>query len=55
MILTDLLNAAASSYAYGTPFGASLGLMARELLLSLPAAMLVHLAFFHVHRRFAGR
>ena len=55
MILTDLLNATASSYAYGTPFGASLGLMARELLLSLPAAMLVHLAFFHVHRRFAGR
>ena len=55
MILTDLLNATASSYAYGTPFGASLGLMARELLLSLPAAMLVHLAFSHVHRRFAGR
>ena len=55
MIQTDLLNAAASSYAYGTPFGASLGLMARELLLSLPAAMLVHLAFSHVHRRFAGR
>ena len=55
MILTDLLNAIASSYAHGTPFAASLWLMARELLLSLPVAMLVHLAFSHVHRRFAGR
>lgn len=55
MILTDLLNAIASSYAHGTPFAASLWLMARELLLSLPVAMLVHLPFSHVHRRFAGR
>ena len=55
MILTDLLNAIATSYSHGTPFAASLWLMARELLLSLPVAMLVHLAFSRVHRRFAGR
>lgn len=55
MLLTDLLNAAAFSYTHGTPFAASLWLTARELLLSLPAAMLIHLAFSHVHRRFAGR
>jgi len=55
LTLTDLLNAVAFSYTYGTPFGASLWLMARELLISLPAAMLIHPAFSHVHRRFAGR
>lgn len=55
MLMTDLLNAAALSYTYGTPFAASLWLTARELLLSLPVAMLIHLAFSRVHRRFAGR
>ena len=55
LTLTDLLNAVAFSYTYGTPFGASLWLMVRELLISLPVAMLIHPAFSHVHRRFAGR
>ena len=55
MILTDLLNAVTFSSTYGTPFGASLWLMVRELLISLPVAMLIHPAFSHVHRRFAGR
>lgn len=55
MLMTDLLNAAAFSYTYGTSFAASLWLTARELLLSLPVAMLIHLAFSRVHRRFAGR
>lgn len=55
LTLTDLLNAVAFSYTYGMPFGASLWLMVRELLISLPAAMLIHPAFSHVHRRFAGR
>ena len=51
MILTDLLNAIASSYAHGTPFAASLWLMARELLLSLPVGAWLYGLVFGALRR----
>ena len=55
LVLTGLFNTAAASYAYGAPLTAALWLIARELVVSLPAAVLIHLAFSRVHRRFAGR
>ena len=55
LVLTGLLNAAALSYSHGAPLLASLWLLARELLLSLPAAVLIHLAFSRLHRRFSER
>ena len=53
LLLTDLFNAVA--YSHGTPPGEAMWLTAREILLSLPFAMLVHLVFSRVHRRFSGR
>ena len=55
LLVTDLFNTMALTYSSGTPLAASLWLTARELAVSLPFAMLVHLAFSHVHRRFSGR
>lgn len=55
LLLTDLFNAAAFTYSHGTPLGETMWLTAREILLSLPFAMLVHLVFSRVHRRFDRR
>ena len=55
LLLTDLFNAVAFTYSHGTPPGEAMWLTAREILLSLPFAMLVHLVFSRVHRRFSGR
>ena len=55
LVLTGLFNTAAVSYSYGAPLTAALWLIVRELVVSLPAAVLIHLAFSRVHRRFAGR
>lgn len=55
LVLTDLLNAIAFAYRCGTPFSSSLWLMLRELVITVPAAMLVHLVFSRVHRRFSVR
>lgn len=55
LLLTDLFNAAAFTYSHGTPPGEAMWLTAREILLSLPFAMLVHLVFSRVHRRFDRR
>ena len=45
LLLTDLFNAVAFTYSHGTPPGEAMWLTAREILLSLPFAMLVHLVF----------
>lgn len=55
LLLTDLFNAVAFTYSHGTPPGEAMWLTAREILLSLPFAMMVHLVFSRVHRRFSGR
>lgn len=55
LLITDLLNIIAFTYSTGTPLSASLWLTIRELLLSLPVAMAVHLVFSRLHRRFSGR
>lgn len=55
LLLNGIVSGMALSYSYGAPFTAALGLTVRELLLSLPFAMLVHLAFSRVHRRFTKR
>ena len=55
LLLTDLFNAVAFTYSHGTPPGEAIWLTAREILLSLPFAMLVHLVFSRVHRRFDRR
>lgn len=55
LLLTDLFNAVAFTYSHGTPPGDAMWLTAREILLSLPFAMLVHLVFSRVHRRFDRR
>ena len=55
LLVTDLFNTMALTYSAGTPLAASLWLTARELLLSLPFAMVVHMVFSRVHRRFSGR
>ena len=55
LVLTGLFNTAAVSYSYGAPLTAALWLIVRELMVSLPVAVLIHLAFSRVHRRFAGR
>lgn len=55
LLLTDLFNAVAFTYSHGTLPGEAMWLTAREILLSLPFAMLVHLVFSRVHRRFDRR
>lgn len=55
LLLTDLFNAVAFTYSHGTPPGEAMWLTAREILLSLPFATLVHLVFSRVHRRFDRR
>lgn len=55
LLLTDLFNAVAFTYSHGTPPGEAMWMTAREILLSLPFAMLVHLVFSRVHRRFDRR
>ena len=55
LLLTDLFNAVAFTYSHGTPPGEAMWLTAREILLSLPFPMLVHLVFSRVHRRFDRR
>ena len=55
LLLTDLFNAVAFTYSHGTPPGEAMWLTAQEILLSLPFAMLVHLVFSRVHRRFDRR
>lgn len=55
LLLTDLFNAVAFTYSHGTPPCEAMWLTAREILLSLPFAMLVHLVFSRVHRRFDRR
>lgn len=55
LLLTDLFNAVAFTYSHGTPPGEAMWLTTREILLSLPFAMLVHLVFSRVHRRFDRR
>lgn len=55
LLLTDLFNAVAFTYSHSTPPGEAMWLTAREILLSLPFAMLVHLVFSRVHRRFDRR
>ena len=55
LLLTDLFNAVAFTYSHGAPPGEAMWLTAREILLSLPFAMLVHLVFSRVHRRFDRR
>ena len=55
LLLTDLFNAVAFTYSHGTPPGEAMWLTAREILLSLPFAMLVHLVFSRVPRRFDRR
>ncbi len=55
LLLTDLFNVVAFTYSHGTPPGEAMWLTAREILLSLPFAMLVHLVFSRVHRRFDRR
>ena len=55
LLLPDLFNAVAFTYSHGTPPGEAMWLTAREILLSLPFAMLVHLVFSRVHRRFDRR
>lgn len=55
LLLNGLVSGMALSYSYGAPFTAALGLTVRELLISLPFAMPVHLAFSRVHRRFTKR
>ena len=55
LLLTDLFNAGAFTSSRGTPPGEAMRLTAREILLSLPFAMLVHLVFSRVHRRFDRR
>lgn len=55
LLIADLFNITAFTYSAGTPLSASLWLTAREILLSLPFAMLVHLVFSRIHRRFSGR
>lgn len=55
LLLTDLFNAVAFTYSHGTPPGEAMWLTAREILPSLPFAMLVHLVFSRVHRRFDRR
>ena len=53
--LLPVLAAVAASYAYGAPLTAALWLIARELAVTLPAAVLIHPVFSRIHRRFAGR
>lgn len=55
LLLTDLFNAVAFTCSHGTPPGEAMWLTAREILLSLPFSMLVHLVFSRVHRRFDRR
>ena len=55
LLVTDLFNTMALTYSSGTPLAASMWLTARELVLSLPFAMVVHVVFSRVHRRFSGR
>ena len=55
LTLTGLLNVMAFSMSRGTPLPAALWLLVREVLVSLPVTILIHLAFSRVHRRFAGR
>ena len=55
LLLTDLFNAVAFTYSHGTPPGEAMWLTARDILLSLPFSMLVHLVFSRVHRRFDRR
>ena len=55
LLLTGLLNTLAFLYRFDTPLRSALWLMVREVLISLPFSILIHLAFFRVHRRFAGR
>ena len=55
LLLTDLFNAVAFTYSHGTPPGEAMWLTAREILLSLPFSMLVHLVFSRIHRRFDRR
>lgn len=55
LVVTDLLNAMALAYSCGTPLSSSLWLLVRELIVTIPAAMLVHLVFSRVHRHFSGR
>lgn len=55
LLLTDLFNAVAFTYSHGTPPGEAMWLTAREILLSLPFSMLVHLVLSRVHRRFDRR
>lgn len=55
LLLTDLFNAVAFTFSHGTPPGEAMWLTAREILLSLPFSMLVHLVFSRVHRRFDRR
>ena len=55
LLLTDLFNAVAFTYSHGTPPGEAMWLTAREILLSLPFSMLVHLVFSRDHRRFDRR
>ena len=55
LLLTALFTAVAFTYSHGTPPGEAMWLTAREILLSLPFAMLVHLVFSRVHRRFDRR
>ena len=55
LLLTDLFNVVAFTYSHGTPPGEAMWLTAREILLSLPFSMLVHLVFSRVHRRFDRR
>ena len=45
LLLTDLFNAVAFTYSHGTPPGEAMWLTAREILLSRPFSMLVHLVF----------
>lgn len=55
LVLTDILNALAFAYGYSTPLSSSLWLLLRELIVTVPVAMLVHLVFSRVHRHFAVR
>ena len=55
LLLTDLFNAVAFTYSHGTPPGEAMWLTAREIRVSLPESMLVHLVFSRVHRRFDRR
>ena len=55
LLLTGILNTLASAYFFGPPLRSALWQMAREMLVSLPLAIVIHPAFFRVHRRFGGR